>query len=207
MSKLKNIIVLGGGASVEGFPYQEINDFGCYVIGVNDAFRYAPVDCVVSMDRLFLEGRWEELKAFGEAGKSVYLRENAYRVNKKPETFPNLQIFDCNHMTDKMDETTTFTLNGRSSGHCAINLAYKMRPDNVYLFGFDMQGGHWWPPYPWAKEPTGQRSDEWINAFRLIERYFGKSKTNIYVCGKSAIRNLPKISFEEFVTMREKCAK
>lgn len=197
---MKNIIVLAGGESVKDFDYRWIDQYGCYVIGVNDAFRYAPVDCVVSMDRKFLEGRWDELKEF-KGG--VYLRENAYRVNKKPETFPNLHIFECNHETDHFAADSSMTLNGRSSGHCAINLAYRLRPKNLYLFGFDMQGGHWWQPYPWAKEKLGVRSNEWIQAFETIKPYFTAIECNTFIVGDSAVQNWNKLPFEQFIEARK----
>ena len=202
-----SVIVLGGGASVLNFDVENIDKHGCYVIGANDAFRGAPVDCVVSMDRKFLEGRWDELMEFSEShpesnkDKPVFLRENAYRVNMKPRRFYGLNTFGCDHESDHFADTEELILNGRSSGHCAMNLAYKMRPRTVYLFGFDMQGGYWWPPYPWASEPTGKRSDAWIGAFEQAESYFVAQGTKVYVVGPSAVPNFQKLSFSNFKTL------
>jgi hypothetical protein len=125
----ENIIVLAGGESVKNFDYKNIDKYGCYVIGVNDAFRYAPVNSVVSMDRLFLENRWDELSKL--ENKAVFLRYNAYKVNKKPETFHGLHLFECQHDIDRFSRAGITILHGRSSGHCALNLAYSLRPRNV----------------------------------------------------------------------------
>jgi hypothetical protein len=66
-----------------------------------------------------------------------------------------------------------------------------------------MKGGHWWPPYPWAKEKTGRKSQEWIDAFKEVEKSFKEINTSVKIVGDSAVENLPKITFEEFIEERK----
>ena len=197
---MDDIIVLAGGFSVSQFEPENLKQYGCKIIGVNDAFLHAPVDIVVSMDRRWLEYRWEKLK---EARLPTYARYSAYKVNLNGEFFGGLRLFNCDHETDKFSENIN-DLNGRNSGYVAFNLAYINRPKNIYLFGFDMQGGYWYKDYPWTKEKKQNRSAEWIDGFKIAEKYCDLAGVNVFVVGDSLINNFPKITFKEF---KKRCEK
>ena len=197
---MEDIIILGGGESVKYFDFKNIDKLGCYVIGVNDACLYAPVDCIVTMDRLLMENRFAEFK---KQNKPTYLRYSAYKNNLGGQVFPGLRLFACDNETDHFGVEGT-TLNGRNSGYCALNLAYTLQPRNLYLLGFDMKGGYWYPEYPWAKPKTGNRSMEWVKAFEVAKHYFDSCATNVYVVGDSLIETFPKLTYMELI---EKCGK
>jgi hypothetical protein len=159
------ITIVAGGFSASLVDLKSLPGF---VIAVNDAAIYAPkIDCVVSMDRLWTEARFDIVSKFGVP---VYLRRSTLK-NVKWEGVECVTRFECDHNSTTLSDEPGI-LNGTHSGFCALNLAYSMRPRQIYLVGFDMQRGprgeqHWYPPYPWSKNSTGQgRLTEWGGQFR-----------------------------------------
>lgn len=197
---MTSIIILAGGESVKQFDVKTINQLDCHVIGVNDACLYAPVDSIVSMDRLWMEHRFDKLRALN---KPTYLRYSAFNKNLTGEYFPALRLYACDHETPVFSKIVQ-QLNGRNSGYVALNLAYTMFPDRIFLLGYDMQGGHWWKPYPWTPEPKGKRCDKWINDFKHAERQCHALGVKLYTVGETAIKNIENLTYKEFL---EKCGK
>lgn len=77
-------------------------------------------------------------------------------------------------------------LNGTNSGMVAINLAWKMKPKVLYLFGFDMcrspsGESYWHEPYSWA--PSGAtkpgKYNDWTKEFGSIASAFRECGTNV----------------------------
>lgn len=136
------------------------------IICVNDAAMHAPrCDIIVSMDRLWLENRWAalehlELPAFVRLTAMHNMLENLYR--------PWVHPFECRHERSEFGSHLC-SLNGPNSGHCALNLAFVMKPKRITLVGFDMGRGpngenYWFPPYSWASAGGGtsnKRYAEW----------------------------------------------
>ncbi len=150
------------------------------VICVNDAALHCPrCDIIISMDRLWIEHRWDTLERFGlPTFVRLSAMRNIFENIRKPWVFP----FDCRHDDPKFGEYSC-TLNGPNSGHCALNLAYVMRPKRMHLAGFDMERGpngeaNWFPAYPWAK-PEGATSNkryaEWAGHFEKALRQFASA--------------------------------
>lgn len=179
------------------------------VIGVNDAGVLAPrVDFVISMDRLWAEGRWDALKARAEKGeiRRAYIRRSALQnIAERPRW---LVPFECRYDTDVFTgppaagDVGPARLNGSNSGICALNLAYHLKPARVYLFGFDMCRSpagepYWYPVYEWAK-PGGATSDgkyrSWVQSFDVVNRRFSQNGIGVYNCSQaSKISAFPKI--------------
>lgn len=162
LEKIDLISIIGGGPSAAAVDLQRVPGL---VIGVNDAFTQARCDIILSMDRKWTEYRWPQLM---EMQKPTHLRDGT--LKKVEGTWPALRIYGCDPrsgvFTDEPDR-----LNGSCSGYCAFNLAYKLRPKMVYLFGFDMiknkKKPYWWDPYPWSlggATSTGKYK-EWVRQF------------------------------------------
>ncbi len=83
-------------------------------------------------------------------------------------------------------------LNGTHSGFCALNLAYQMRPLELYLIGFDMRRGpngehHWYPDYFWSKNATGAgRLMEWAAQFETAARQLAAAGISVFLVGAAA---------------------
>lgn len=168
------VSIVAGGWSFSQVPHELVPGT---VICVNDAALYfrGKISAVVSMDRLWTEGRWDFLCSMMLPS---YVRKSALQ-NLDWRGFPWVRCFECDHETvqfageeqHRISETFSEnpgTLNGTNSAACAQNLAYLMSPRELYLFGFDLQRGpagqtHWYPPYPWAPggATTSGKYREW----------------------------------------------
>lgn len=173
MERRETISIIAGGWSLKDLGDEGRARIPGMRIGVNDAALRMETAAAVSMDRLWLEGRWQELKALG---RPVYARDTALRnIRGRPLW---LRPFVCNHETDALtDEPAHF--NGRNSGMCAVNVAFSMRPERIILWGFDMCASptglnYWYPDYPWSKPAAARRPKlayaEWARSFDVIAR-------------------------------------
>lgn len=163
--------VLAGGWSVRGLDLARLPGF---VIAVNDAGVLAPkVDAVVTMDRLWLEHRWDRLC---ELQRQTWVRPVCLNNIKDRPAW--LNIYQCDWRETRLSGAKGI-LNGTNSGLVALNLAYQMRPARVILFGFDMGRSpmgeaYWYPPY--AYRPGGATSNgkyaEWAGQFKPAAEAF-----------------------------------
>lgn len=139
------------------------------IICVNDAAMHAPrCDIVFTMDRLWFENR---LPALEHMQIETYARRSAARsVLEVPP--PWLRPFECRNDASEFG-TDSAQLNGPNSGHCALNLAFVLRPKQINLIGFDLRRGpkgegYWYPNYSWARPGGGTsntRYAEWAPMF------------------------------------------
>lgn len=147
---MRTVSIIGGGWSLSELGEAGRDLIPGFRVGVNDAFLLMRCDVGVTMDRLWLEHRIDRAIA---QGKTLWARRTAM-VNIRQHT-PLVRRFECDHETGELADKTGW-LNGPNSGHCALNLAYKMRPERIVLWGFDMNRSpagspYWYPAYPWAK--------------------------------------------------------
>jgi hypothetical protein len=186
------VTVVAGGWSASRFDLSKLPGT---VIGVNDAGLLVPhVDIIVSMDRLWAEHRFDRLRGLR---KPTWLRRR---------TLMNIDLEGCTFVTPfENDHTSTVlsevpgTLNGTHSGFCALNLAYQLKPCELYLVGFDMQRGpkgeaHWFPPYPWSATSTGAaRLAVWAGQFEgaALQLHAAGIRTFIATTGGTGPVHLP----------------
>lgn len=138
------ISIIAGGWSA---GQVDLNKIPGLIVGVNNAAFYAPrVDVLLSMDRKFANYRWPWMLERGDAGTlKVQLRRHAaLNING---AWPWLERFHCDHKTALLSDEPG-RLNGTNSGGCALNYAYKLRPKQIFLFGYDLRHGpkgenHW----------------------------------------------------------------
>lgn len=170
------------------------------IIGVNDSAFHTRCDIVVSMDRLWTEHRFEELK---KQKKHSWIRKSAIQNCKA--RWPDLHIFPGDNTSWKMSETFD-DLHGTNSGMCAFNLAYLCRPKQIFLFGFDMgrvlgENPYWYEHYPWVS-PKGSTPDaryaEWAKQWKDASRLCVAAGIEVInVSPESNLRTFKKIRPEE----------
>ena len=199
------VSVLGGGWSARGY---DVTRLPGETIGINDAGLLARTQYIVSMDRLWVENRWDELFRRGMANEFsiAYLRRSALKNITVRPTF--LSPFDCDHTSVDFSPRGTSRLNGTNSGACGINLAANLKPKRILLFGFDMNRSpkgeaYFYPPYPWAK-PQGATSKgrytEWAAEFARIAEQFKARGVEVINCSlTSAITAFPKADPKGFL--------
>lgn len=200
---MKNIIILAGGRSVKDFP-QDVIANGltslAYTVGVNDAAIYAKVNVAVSMDRLWTENRWQQVKSTGV--QFVARREALKNVPPQPWIFP----FECGYDSTAMSKGPG-TFNGTNSGMCAMNYAFSLKPKRVFLLGFDTHrpkdgsSPYWYPPYPWANPLGATKSGkyrDWLRQHDYVAKQFIRENIKVYTVGRTALNsytNLPWLDF------------
>lgn len=196
--------VIGGGWSFGEVDHRKVPGT---VIAVNDTLLHfrSQIGYVVSMDRLWTENRWESMKA---RCVTAYLRRSSLKKITVGEMWlPWLHTFECDRMSTTFSNTHT-QLNGRNSGACALNLAYTLRPTELYLFGFDMcrdaeNKAYWYPGYEWTgkgdKGGTGQRTYEaWATDFAHYAEQFKELGTRVFnVSPSSKITAFERVSAKD----------
>jgi hypothetical protein len=209
----KACAVVAGGWSVRPHHRDWLNATlrpGLDIIAVNDAALHVhPSRCVVTMDRKWLEHRFDMVDALGA---TVFYRKST--VGKKSPLFGRIDeykhvAFHNNNSPGAMiGHTVPFTLYGNNSGACALNLAFIRRYHTVFLLGFDMQKGphgenHFYPDYEWNRGATKPGAlAGWANTFRDASDQFAQRNMRVFnVNSRSLIRDFPVISFEEFTRM------
>lgn len=201
---MRDVIVLAGGASVMDYNIRGLDERG-YLIAVNDAAIYTKCHIAFTMDRLWLEGRQLLLKTLNPP--QIWYRKGTPKCFVPP---PNWKAFE--HSEDHPSVMTRLPgkLNGSNSGTCAINLAFQLQPERVFLFGFDMQRGpnkekHWYPDYPWVSDGGGTKPgtySDWANDFHEIARQFKEAGIDVFnVSQRSLITNFPRIEYTDFLRM------
>lgn len=212
----RTISVVGGGWSFleQGIDHNKLPGG---VIAVNDAMLHlsCKLDSIVSMDRLWTEHRWTTLDRLRV---DTFIRTSALKNipqwgdiaypeghNKRSWLYP----FQCVRIPIFVQPgKMPLSLNGTNSGGCALNLAFIRKPEELYLFGFDMNRSpegraHWYPAYEWvtqgAKGATGTGSyRKWAQEFEVIAQQFREIGTRVYnVSPTSAITAFKRVSAGE----------
>lgn len=209
MSQKNRIIILASGWSVkeQGIDVNHLSNFG-YMIGVNDSGIRAPVDEIISMDRLWMEWRWLQM---AQKKTTTFLRQSAWRKNLKAlgGHWDDLHLFYNDHesciLSDDQD-----TLNGFNSGFCALNRALHLSPKEIYIFGFDhcrspSGEAYWHDPYPWSGGKGGASTNgtykRWSEKYLIAAGQFDRAEISVFnVSPVSALNNFPKISYQEFLS-------
>jgi hypothetical protein len=196
----ETISIVAGGWSVSQVDPSRIPGT---IIAINDSAIHLPrFDIVVSMDRLWTEHRWAELR---KLQRPAHIRRAA--MKRMPgEKWPWLRLFDCDYTSAEFSDQAG-VLNGTNSGLCGFNLAYQMKPKQIMLFGFDMKRGrngesHWFPDYPWAKPggaTTSGKYREWSRQFESAKRSCDAAGINVALVGDSAIECFPKLAVSDFI--------
>ncbi len=139
-------IVIGGGPSAQGVNFHALSG---YFIAVNDAFRHAPHDLVVSIDGRWMGNRWREL-----VGKRCWLRADSYEKHTEGQTWDGLTLGEC-AVFEPPPGDGLHRIHANNSGLAAIVIAYWLGFKTIYGYGFDNSiplgsEKHWYPEYEWA---------------------------------------------------------
>lgn len=198
-------IVIAGGWSVSQYDVSDLRKPNTIVVGVNESAVLVQCDVGITMDRLWTEHRWH--RYFTTRPGDLWIRRGA---DKALPQHPRRRQFECDHASFEMSDTPG-VLNGTNSGMCGLNFVFQLRPQRVYLFGYDMQKGpsgepYWHPPYDWPEakpegNTTGGKYRSWVPQFDCIAHQFRKRAIVVkHVNNRSKIRAFEQISFRQFAT-------
>lgn len=188
------ITVIAGGPSAKGLDFDRLPG---RKIGVNKAGLLSCVDMIITMDRLWAEDAWLELKLLQ---KPTWFRRSC--LKNIPDRPTWLTIFECDHTSARpVFDPEYKRLNGTNSGMCGINLALALRPKAIVLIGFDMRrvdgNVYWHSPHKGQKE-KGNTSDVkysmWSKQFAHIAVAARNLKIRVVNASLvSAIPDFPKV--------------
>ena len=134
----KPAFVIGGGSSLRGFDFSQLQDDRWRTIGANAAYRHNP-DVVVAMDLRFLElvkdrPEWRDSPSIKVVTKSC-VRE------KKDLGGPLYWMATTNDDLDGWSREFVGGLKGtNNTGAFALQIADVLGADPIFLLGFDMYG-------------------------------------------------------------------
>jgi hypothetical protein len=178
-----------------------------HVIGVNESALALPrCDDLVTMDRLFVENRWDAVRA---RRMNSWVRRQALR-RVGPQAFPWLHVFDCDHGTAEFSAEPGW-LNGKHSGACALNRAWQLAPRRVLLVGLDLQCGpsgepYWHAPHCWRPggATTPGKYQQWASELRAAALAFRDAGIEVLNCSdRTRARAFPVVAPGELGLARE----
>ena len=151
----RRCFIIGGGPSLIGFDFTKLVDD--ITIGINAAYLKIDPTILLSMDRRFCE--WANAGAYGkteiEKKQLIKRYENLTsmkaRVSLEPASFDGVFNIHCNGAAGLSESIHNGVFHGENSGYCALNLAYILGCNPIYLLGFDMSTGkqaHWHDGHP-----------------------------------------------------------
>jgi len=154
--KEKSCFIIGGGPSLEGFDWKKL--IGKRTIGINRAFEKIEPTVIFSMDTRFL--RWLEKGYYGREVNEKFLNARSYKVWNITyvASLPNF-IYIVKVWKDYNTGALAFTDtlkdgigHGDNSGYAALNLAFCLGANPIFLLGFDCkhENGktHWHEGHP-----------------------------------------------------------
>jgi hypothetical protein len=120
------IYIVGGGASLKGFDFATLT--GKIVIACNRAIEYVDAQYMVYMDDQFYDWHEDQVESFD--GEIFTHSWNKYR--NKVRFAKNLGALG---LSDSFDDGL---FHGGNAAYLALNLAYVMGADPIFLLGVDM---------------------------------------------------------------------
>lgn len=198
---MRDVIILAAGPSVLKYNLRDLEKRG-FLIAVNGAAAYSKPQVALTMDRKVAEFFQEIWRVQGVP--KIYLRSCIVRSFTPAD---NMILFQNTDELDLTDEEGK--LNGDSSGTCALNLAYQMRPERIFLIGYDMQRGeenrpYWFPPYEWNVVGAARNGTYgmWAKEYQTLRKKLDAANISVFnVNYRSVITTFPQISFEQFLEM------
>ena len=181
------VYIVGGGPSLRGFDFDCLR--GRRVLAVNEALVCLsfPPDAVFSLDNNWARHRCSEMSCFrGE--KFLAVQEDYWQYVDQSAT-----MLRRVRMPGLSEDPGAVHICG-TSGYGALNLAYLKRAREVFLLGFDMDGGHWHPEPGWG---GGIPLEPWASAFDAALPKLNRAGVKVWNCSpRSKITAFEKIGLE-----------
>ena len=150
-SKENICFVVGGGPSLNGFDFSQLNGYDTIAVNKSVEFIQNPTHFITTDYSYFLKASLpiEQIK---QKCKHTYFVANmshdymSYQNGKVVDTRRNFVYEDLyqysgvieSHKVDGFGSTISEFCNGNNSGHCGIQLALLLGYTKIYLLGFDL---------------------------------------------------------------------
>lgn len=149
----KRCFIIGGGPSLRGFDFERLRPEK--TIAINRAFEFCMhADILFSMDSRFYDWVIRDHIPASMARRRFYQYEG-YKVFLDTGDYPfeNVYYLKWSGRREGLSRSMKAGLcSGINSGYAALNLAYCLKANPIYLLGFDMKfnhlGSHFHSGYP-----------------------------------------------------------
>jgi hypothetical protein len=204
------IYIIGGGSSLIGFDFDRLKDK--ITIGCNKAAFIANTTYLAFFDKNFLTECREQIEEFPGI---VITMEDDHIVLEERSNELDRETIICPHWKHRYQELSETRLTplgvserfsdgvntGGNSGFFALNIAYLMGANPIYLLGMDMQfgyGGKKWF-YKGVDINGGERQYEHMKqAFEYGAIFFDQKKVKVYNCSPiSRLKGYEKFDLED----------
>jgi hypothetical protein len=196
---MKTVYIIGGGYSLKDFDFEKIKYEA--TIAVNKSAIYVPnLDYFITMDFTALKKipplkESKTTRIFVANFNKPYLQEkNGQIIDTRFGLVYTLQDFDM-IIKSKREPGFGFTFkefrSGNNSGFCALQLAYLLGYDEIYLLGIDLnieEETHFHGGYGESKEKFQKKLDEYYMNFATAISQIPPN-VRVYICSKSSRLN------------------
>lgn len=186
--------IIGGGPSLRGFDFASLR--GHLTIGVNRAFEFFAPSIFITLDYRYL--RSLVCGGYGAEAQARFQNLKCPRVivHTEGETLIEgvSEIGRCGDF-GLSEALSTGVFTGKNSGFAALNLAYLLGANPIYLLGFDM-GGQWHHSgHPWPT--TDESYSLYRHAFEVAAEPLQRAKVHVVnLCPTSALQCFEKAGIE-----------
>lgn len=194
----RRVILIGGGPSLTGFDFAQLEGTGAIIVAINDALRAAPfADVAFSIDTLWLDRRATMLGYF--QGEIVAAAPPGYRPPL--DRIQLLRRVAASGLSRRADTLLT----GGNSGFAALGMALMREAAEVFLLGYDLtQAGHFHGGYEWQSRYGVRHYPQWARAFAVLASEAAARGTAVFNCNRrSAISAFPFATIDESLSCRE----
>lgn len=145
---VKNIIIIGGGRSLQGFKFDQLRGQDCFIITVNGSGNVVPfADAWFTLDPWGLQGpqlprndKWEGGQLYAAIPEHYGTVYAVGRNHRDPPTADIRYLQRIPYEGGLCDDP--WAIHTGNSGFGALGLAYHMRPEKVLLLGIDGDIGY-----------------------------------------------------------------
>lgn len=198
------VAILASGPSMNRATVAAVMAAGMKMIAINRTVELAPhADMLYASDGLF----WQRCDALGPAAKaavdgfrglkvSVFADGNKSRRSQMP---PDDVKMLRNTGVEGFDPDPSCIRTGNNGGYQALHVAAHTGGNPIWLFGFDMHGGHWHGRYPIPLRNTKpEQYVAWIQIFPTLARALAARGIDVWnATPMSALTAFPMMDFPE----------
>lgn len=168
------IYIIGGGASLKGFDFNRLN--GKVTIACNKAILHHEATYMVYMDDQFYDWHEDDIKSFRGL-------KFTHDWNKPRDGVITVLNGGALGLSEDIDDGI---VHGGNAGYFALNLAYLMGANPIYLLGVDMcysKGDtHFHNGYPNEDTVGEKRFAHMINAFKYGATILEERGVKVFNC-------------------------
>lgn len=192
----KKVAIIGGGLSLRGVDFFRMKRDG-FIIAINDAWRgFERPNIVFTIDTVNLRKRFDDCRyKVVIAAPDDYGKPDAKHLCDQKEPNPRWHYME-RRLEPGLAKQNYAIHSGENSAYGALNFAYHMQPEAIYLFGIDMVDmGSYWHDHCDLRPQNGEVCRRVPDNFKTTLEQLARAGIKVYNCSPiSAITCFEKIT-------------